>query len=61
MRAPIRLILFVTVVAAILELALIARLRLGVFDPRCLVLRSYAVSHSYPNGQEVIQCVRDSP
>lgn len=61
MRKPIGLILLVTVVLGILELFVIARWKTGVFDPRCLFLKSYILAHSYAHGQEAIRCVRDTP
>lgn len=55
------LVLLCVVLASLLEMCIIARLVHGVFDPRCLVLRSYVVSHSYQHGREMIRCVRDVP
>lgn len=59
--APWGLLLLVVIVLGIVELFVIARWRTGVFDPRCMLLRSYVLAHTYTKGQEVVRCVRDTP
>jgi len=43
------------------ELSFLCYHELGTPDLRCYFLpRSFVVSHTYPHGQELIQCVRDT-
>lgn len=56
-----RLLILVVVVTAVIEVLIITRWQLGVFDPRCLLLKGYIVRHTYTKERETIQCQSDTP
>jgi hypothetical protein len=53
--------LVAVIIFGIVELFAIARWRTGVFDPRCMLPRSYVLAHTYTKRQEVVRCVHDAP
>lgn len=59
MKKPLGIVLLIVIVITAVELFVIARWLTGTFDPRCLLPHGYVVAHTYPKGQEAIQCVID--
>jgi hypothetical protein len=55
------LLLLVAIALTTVEAFIIARWKTGAFDLRCAFLPGYVVAHSYPDGKEAIECVRDTP
>jgi hypothetical protein len=53
--------LVAVIIFGIVELFVIAGWRTGVFDPGCMLPRSYVLAHTYTKRQEVVRCVHDAP